>query len=203
MEELVCEGYLIIGANLYREITTLHVSGKAIVNKEKILCCSRLAIERIKETTELLKKVLEEDKKLRLKEDADIIGFTSLIKGGDNVLCGHLKQTKTVQIEEEEEFVPEEMDVVEMASNTKAYRFDPNTVGIGEGGPSRWEFDENVELPEDEDEDVIEHFNRTTREELLKMKFRDSNVSASTLDATIELESSDDEVIILDPEKIK
>lgn len=64
-EEKTCDGYLIIGANTYREITLTNISGKSMVSKEKILSQYSLALKRTNQINDIVKKALELDKSER------------------------------------------------------------------------------------------------------------------------------------------
>ncbi|RWS07030.1 exosome complex exonuclease RRP45-like protein [Dinothrombium tinctorium] len=61
LEELCCEGFLTVSANNFREITTLHISGKSRVSKEKILQCCNATIQRAKLLTQYIQNCLKED----------------------------------------------------------------------------------------------------------------------------------------------
>lgn len=60
-EEKFCDGYLIVGANIFKEITLLHISGKSLISKEQILKQSHYAISQTKKLNDLVKAALDQD----------------------------------------------------------------------------------------------------------------------------------------------
>ncbi|XP_053200774.1 exosome complex component RRP45-like [Panonychus citri] len=74
-EEQVSDGHLIVGANNYREITTIHISGKSSINKDIVIKCCQLAIERSKYLTNFVKDAVERD----LAQRNSGIGLRNLI----------------------------------------------------------------------------------------------------------------------------
>lgn len=64
-EERFCDGYLIVGANICRDITLLHISGKSLISKEQILKQCNYAVRRTRALNEELKTALDHDEKQR------------------------------------------------------------------------------------------------------------------------------------------
>lgn len=60
-EEKFCDGYLIVGANIFREITLLHIAGKSLISKDQILKQCNYAISQTKVLNDKLKKELDYD----------------------------------------------------------------------------------------------------------------------------------------------
>jgi exosome complex component RRP45 len=121
-EESACEGYIVVGANAYRELTTVHISGKSSTSRDSILKCCNRAIERTKRLTDYLKKAIEADKKKRSDPELQHeTGFTHHLKFAGAALLGSYQQIENIEPDEEEDEKTEE--VIEEAENTKAYRF--------------------------------------------------------------------------------
>lgn len=64
-EERFCDGYLIVGANIFRDITLLHISGKSLISKDQILKQCNYAVKRTRALNEELKRALNQDEKER------------------------------------------------------------------------------------------------------------------------------------------
>lgn len=60
-EEKFCDGYLIVGANIFREITLLHIAGKSLISKDQILKQCNYAISQTKVLNDKLKRELDND----------------------------------------------------------------------------------------------------------------------------------------------
>lgn len=60
-EEKFCDGYLIVGVNIFREITLLHIAGKSLISKNQILKQCNHAISQTKVLNDKLKKELDND----------------------------------------------------------------------------------------------------------------------------------------------
>lgn len=70
-EERFCDGYLIVGANIFREITLLHISGKSTISKDQIMKQCNYAVGQIKVLNDHLKKALDKDEKERQEAKKD------------------------------------------------------------------------------------------------------------------------------------
>jgi len=152
IEEEVCDGYIIVGANAHRELTAIHISGRSKIDKEVILKCCHRSIERTKRLTETLRRALTQDKERR--EGNKRLGFGNYIREHGPALLGCTQVMEEVKYEEDEEAVIMEEEAVE---NTKAFRFMKHNQqqredaeeeeevdqyqSIGQGGSSRWEFE--------------------------------------------------------------
>lgn len=60
-EEKYCDGYLIVGANIFREVTLLHIAGKSLISKDQILKQCNYSIGQTKVLNDELKKALDRD----------------------------------------------------------------------------------------------------------------------------------------------
>ena len=159
MEEMVCEGYLVVAANVYRELTALHISGKSMIDKNNILKCCQMAIDRTKRLTDFLKKKLAEDAKMRAEDNFEAFGFSAHLKMGGQAICGAKQSVEIIEPEEEED-EDEEWNEEEICEGTKAFRFasadeEPDS-RVGEGGPSTWGVDFEMGDKDSEDEEVGE-----------------------------------------------
>lgn len=65
-EEKFCDGYLIVGANIFKEITLLFVAGKSVIPKDQILKQCSHAIGQTKILSDRLKEALDKDDSERL-----------------------------------------------------------------------------------------------------------------------------------------
>ena len=66
-EERFCDGYLIVGANIFKDITLLHIAGKSLISKDQILKQCHYATKRTRVLNEEIKKALSLDEKERQK----------------------------------------------------------------------------------------------------------------------------------------
>ena len=66
-EEKFCDGYLIVGANVFREITLLHIAGRSLIPKDQILKQCNYATSQTKVLNNKLKRALDRDEAERLK----------------------------------------------------------------------------------------------------------------------------------------
>jgi exosome complex component RRP45 len=60
-EERFCDGYLIVGANIFKDITLLHISGKSLISKDQIIKQCNYAVKRTRELNEVVKRALYRD----------------------------------------------------------------------------------------------------------------------------------------------
>lgn len=60
-EERFCDGYLIVGANIFKEITLLFVAGKSLISRDQILKQCSVAIGQTKILSDRLKQALDKD----------------------------------------------------------------------------------------------------------------------------------------------
>lgn len=184
-EESACEGYIVVGANSYRELTTVHISGKSSTSRDSILKCCNRAIERTKRLTDYLKKAIEADKKKRSDPQLQHeIGFTHHLKFGGVALLGSYQQIENLDPDEDEEEKEEETEVAE---NTKAYRF--------AAGASGMEVDDEDDDRNDGGEPPASHWG----DEIEEGEVRDSMEQSSKNEPVYEIDSSsDDDVIVME-----
>lgn len=64
-EERFCDGYLIIGANVFKDITLLHIAGKSLISKDQILKQCNYAIKRTRRLNDEVKNALVQDEQER------------------------------------------------------------------------------------------------------------------------------------------
>lgn len=70
-EEKFCDGYLIVGANIFKEITLMHIAGKSLIPKDQILKQCNYAVSQTKVLNDKLKRALgldERERRLAKKE---------------------------------------------------------------------------------------------------------------------------------------
>ena len=142
-EEESADASLIIAANAYREVVALHCSGQPVIDSEKVIKCSRIAIERVKYLTEYLKKSLEIDKENRAKS-IDSVGFANAIRTGImSAIQPDLNLLDVIKVDQIEEEEP--MDRTDEQMETQnIYFYGRGTASIGDGGPSKWTFNAPV-----------------------------------------------------------
>lgn len=77
-EERFCDGYLIVGANIFRDITLLHISGKSLISKDQILKQCSYATKRTCTINDILKKALslDEDQRKAAKKEKRVFKGT-------------------------------------------------------------------------------------------------------------------------------
>ena len=155
-EEDVAEGSLIVASNAHRELTALHVSGKARIDQHLIKKCTSRAMARTCRVTEYVKSALQADKAKRDKKELGKIGFAEHIRQSGPALLGVKEVFESLTGETADES-DEEMDNTVAVEGTKAYRFADLQASdrpeIGLGGPSQWDCDEMDDSEEGEDSD--------------------------------------------------
>lgn len=161
-EEEAADGYILIAGNSYREITSVHVSGQAIMKSEIVMKCCSNALERIKNQTTDLKAELAADKARRESAGADAahIGFSysQLIKEKTFALTERYKPGKVKVVEGDEIIVERDIPMAIECEGTKVYRFGTASdlvEGVGEGGPNQWDV-QDIEDDDVEDADMPE-----------------------------------------------
>uniref|UniRef100_A0A6G1SMB4 Exosome complex component RRP45 n=1 Tax=Aceria tosichella TaxID=561515 RepID=A0A6G1SMB4_9ACAR len=70
-EERFCDGYLIVGANIFKDITLLHISGKSLISKDQIFKQCNYAVKRTRELNEIVKRALFNDEQERQKAEKE------------------------------------------------------------------------------------------------------------------------------------
>lgn len=64
-EESFCDGYLIVGANIFKDITLLHISGKSLISKDQIVKQCDYAVKRTRALNEEVRLALVNDERER------------------------------------------------------------------------------------------------------------------------------------------
>ncbi|CAG2101704.1 unnamed protein product [Medioppia subpectinata] len=165
-EEESADALLVVSANTYREIIGLHCFGKPVIDSEKVINCSQKAIERVKYLTEFMKNSLQTDKEKRINSP-ESIGFANAIRTGimsgiERPEMNLLDVIKVDRIEEDEPMEPEVVD----APTDNVYLYGRGIGGIGEGGKTQWQFnDQSEQIMSDESNDEI-----LTLEDIQKQK---------------------------------
>jgi len=155
-EEEAADASLVVSANIYREIVGLHCLGKPVVDSEKVMICSQIAIERVKHLTEFVKSSLQTDRENRSKSAATV-GFANAIRAG--IMSGDerpdLNLLDVIKVNRVEEDEPMEPQVVETPTDN-VYLYGRGIAGIGEGGQTQWQFnDQFTTIDSDESNDEI------------------------------------------------
>lgn len=199
-EEQVCEGYLIVGANVYREITTIHISGKSAITKDVVIKCCQLAIDRSKYLTIFIKNAVEKDL-LKRSIEGSTIGYVPLIKENSSVLCCYKKEE--IRLNEVDENYQEEDDVINIdyAQNTKMYRYASDTFGLGGGEGTNWEFINDFKEVDEDDNSIPIEVDHSTDKKAEQSKSNKSAKKSNKLsnypEITVDDYSSEEEVQIL------
>ncbi|XP_074593503.1 uncharacterized protein LOC141849182 [Brevipalpus obovatus] len=208
-EEQVCDSHLTVGANLYREITVIHISGKSMIHKDTVLRCCDLAIERSKFLTKFVREAIQADLDKR-KDGKSELGYVPLIRSESYVLCGYRKEAAKLT-DMEEPAVEEKIDKdFELAAQTKMYRYAADTIGVGEGGPNKWSFiddfnaiEEKMEGDEVEDQKKIVNGKTSTVSKGSNVKNDHKVHQIDPGPEEILVEDSDEDVQILEPSEFK
>ena len=145
VEERATEGRLTVGINSYREICTLHLTGKLLLNKQQVLRCTELAAARARSLTGDLRAALAADRAGRRAEHpypglarpqleklataAAAIRLSAAVRG--SVLTAEQLQLMEQQVDEKLS-VLRHQDMAAVAE-------------IGEGGVSQWTADSDEE----------------------------------------------------------
>ena len=85
LEEAIMDGKLVLGMNPYKEICTLHLAGKMLIEKSIVLKLVNSAAENAKLNVELIKKALERDENLRSTGQEEL-GLVNSMKCLDSIL---------------------------------------------------------------------------------------------------------------------
>jgi hypothetical protein len=89
-EEAIMDGKLVLGMNPYKEICTLHLAGKMIIDKAFVVGLAHKAVDHAKDTADRLKNALARDELARKETAASRessgqtpdIGLASILKNG-------------------------------------------------------------------------------------------------------------------------
>ncbi|XP_022099628.1 exosome complex component RRP45-like [Acanthaster planci] len=155
-EESVMEGNMVVAMNAHRELCTVQMTGGMLLLKDQIMRCSQIAVVKVAELTELIKKALSNDAKAR----------------SEGKKCGHAeslsRQRITTSVAQPQpvdttESVETAQDVLDRAqepvhdSGLTPAVFDTGFGGIGEGAANTWLIPEaENEVDEDEMQDAEE-----------------------------------------------
>jgi len=144
IEESVMDGKIVLGMNPYREICTLHLAGKMLIDKRIVLQQTNSAAENAKLTVDIIKKAIEKDEAIR--KSGQEIGLIHSMKRLDSIM--HNERN------------PQELDIEKLAGNEtsennqeimEVSENDAEITGeIKDTGKGVVEF-----LPEEEDEDEV------------------------------------------------
>ena len=185
LEEESCDASLVVAANSYREVVSIHCSGKPVVDSETIVKCSQKAIERVKYLTEFVKKCLESDKQMR-SQNIESIGFANAIRSGliSNMSAPHFNILNVIKVDQIEEEEPIQQIAAEETPNVYLFGRDIGT--IGEGGQPKWKFN-TIQTIESDDE---------SNDEILPL-IVEPNKSSKKMSKN-EDEEEEDEVVVLE-----
>lgn len=163
-EEKVMDGKMVVGMNKHREICSLQVTGQMLLLKDQVLRCSNIAVVKVTEITELIHNALDNDRQAR--SAGEKFGFAeSLVV--DTVKSNQM-ESEVIEISENEEEIPSplqngngESEMNELKDKETSVKILDKGVGsIGEGGPSAWEVDNEMEQ---EVADEIHTINKSDR----------------------------------------
>lgn len=107
-EEAIMDGKLVLGINPYKEICTLHLAGKMIIDKAYVLKLTHSAAETAKEIVDMLKDVLKKDENVR-KETAASRERSG--KAPDIGLAANLRKASILQLSQNETCVDIAKDI--------------------------------------------------------------------------------------------
>ena len=112
LEEAIMDGKIVLGMNPYKEICTLHLAGKMLIDKSVVLKLVNSAAENAKLNVELIKKALERDENLRSIGQEEL-GLVNSMKRLDSILNNERK-TQTLDLEKLTEEKTSAPQVLEM-----------------------------------------------------------------------------------------
>ncbi len=151
------EGNMVVSMNAHRELCTVQMTGGMLLLKDQILRCSQIAVIKVGEITELIKKALSNDAKAR--SEGRKFGFAESLP--QRRITTSLTKPEPVDTSESMETAQEVIDRSQPDQNpdTKPKVLDSGFGGIGEGAASTWLIPgDEVEMDEDDvgEEDVEE-----------------------------------------------
>ncbi|XP_077983852.1 exosome complex component RRP45-like isoform X2 [Glandiceps talaboti] len=181
LEERVMDGNMIITMNVHREICAVQMSGDMLLVKDQILRCTQIAVVKVSELVDVIKKALENDRLARSLGGK--FGFAESFSR--QKITSFLKEETEVDIQNVKEAVSEKSDKETIESNqpTNEYPFlGVGTAQVGEGGQNTWFTDDVVATQESNQEE--------------KPRKKKKNKKKRT--QTAESGSEEEEVIVLD-----
>ena len=105
-----------MGTNNFKEVTSIHITGKSQIIKDIVLKCCTIAWERTNYLMEFVKRSLEDDKLLRTDKNLqnNLVGFVPLIKSSCSNLFTFRKVIKEIEVEEQEnKDQPDDIEFIE------------------------------------------------------------------------------------------
>ena len=130
IEESTMDGKIVLGMNPYKEICTLHLAGKMLIDKSVVLKLTHSAAENAKVNVEFIKKALERDNTAR--QTGQELGLVHSMKRLDSILNNERKpqpmdldkftydqKVEPIEIENEQKIVQKPDGTVEMASESE------------------------------------------------------------------------------------
>ena len=132
IEESVMDGKIVLGMNPYREICTLHLAGKMLIDKCTVLKLTHSAAENAKVSVDIIKNALERDEKAR--------------KSGEDL--GLIYSMKRLENVNNSERNPQKLDIDKLTLDTEVKK---NTEPMDSSEPS-----EAAEVIKDRGDGVVE-----------------------------------------------
>ena len=111
LEESVMDGKIVLGMNPYREICTLHLAGKMLIDKNSVLRLTHSAIENAKVAVEMIKNAVFKDEQIR-KAGGDL-GLIHSMKRLDSIMNNE-RNPQDVTYDEEDEEIEDENETESM-----------------------------------------------------------------------------------------
>ncbi|XP_071787486.1 exosome complex component RRP45-like [Asterias amurensis] len=196
-EELVMEGNMVVSMNAHRELCTVQMTGGMLLLKDQILRCSQIAVIKVGEITELIKKALSND--ARARSEGRKFGFAESLP--QRRITTSVAKPEPVDTSESMETAQEVIDRSEpvQVPDTKPKVLDSGFGGIGEGSASTWlipgdedEVEEDDIADEDVKEfDVMEEEGEEESKESKKRAVEECHSDSSEEEATVTLNEAD------------
>ena len=166
LEEAIMDGKIVLGMNPYKEICTLHLAGKMLIEKSVVLKLVNSAAENAKTNVEIIKRALERDESLR--STGQELGLVNSMKRLDSILNNERKpqvldldkltmddKTSVPQVLEqmhEQKVQKVEEGIVEMVSEESESESDVETVQEVKAAEKSTVLDE-IEIDDDDSEE--------------------------------------------------
>ena len=116
LEESVMDGKIVLGMNPYREICTLHLAGKMLIDKNSVLKLTHSAIENAKVAVEMIKNAVFKDEQIR-KADGDL-GLIHSMKRLDSIMNNERNPQNITSDEEDNGEVDDENETESMMDDS-------------------------------------------------------------------------------------
>lgn len=127
-------GKIVLGMNPYREICTLHLAGKMLIDKNLVLKLTQSAAENAKKSVEVIKNALEKDENAR--KSGQEIGLIHSMKRLESILNNERK--------------PSQINVEKMAEKSDKMEIEEQDSKISDKGNGVFELKDS----EDSEEEV-------------------------------------------------